>query len=90
MGRQSDRQTVRQGVNHTMDPVGVSAPNQVQRGIYLYQRVAGSVYVRYRETTKKVVGVSRLVNDEFLDAGITDLINALEVVRHSHESKDRK
>jgi hypothetical protein len=58
-------------------------PNQVQRGIYLYQRVAGSVYVRYRETTKKVVGVSRLVGDEFLDASISDLITALE-------SKNRK
>ena len=60
-------------------------PNQVQRGIYLYQRVAGSVYVRYRGTTKKVVGVSVLVDDGFLDAGIAELIDAIK-----RESKNRK
>lgn len=49
-------------------------PPLLVSGVHRYKQVAGSVYVRYNEHTKKITGLSQNVGGKMISCGLDVLI----------------
>jgi hypothetical protein len=57
---------------------GILCPEEVVQGIHCYTKLAGSVYSKYRTTTRKYLGLALYNGSSFEDCEINVLISALE------------
>jgi len=89
LGQTQTDKTVRQGTNKggRLDPPGSEprgAPQEAERGVHRYVRIAGTVYSMYRTTTHKFIGLVKWDGKDFNTCDVGELVTALR-----NESKNK-